>query len=218
MELDELKQAWKSLDQRLDQQHTLNLSMFRERRLDDARRRMRPLWWGQVIQIGVGVILMMLFAPYWVARIGTLHLMVYGLLMHVYGLVCVLTAARNLYLQSRLNIDAPVLELQHRVVKLRTWRLWEAMIHGVIWCFLWIPLLLIGFQLLGADLWAVAPSVVWGTLASAAACLGIMYGLIRWSRMPGHERLRRALEHNSIGRSVLKTQTIIEEIARFEQS
>src|SRR5690606_31777215 len=152
MELDELKQAWKTLDQRLEQQYALNLSMLRERKLNKTRRRMRPLWWGQMIQIGVGVILMLLFAPYWVAHSGTPHLMIYGLLMHVYGLVCVLTAARNLYLQSHLNIDAPVLELQHRVAELRAWRLWEAVIHGVIWCLLWIPLILIGFQLVGADL------------------------------------------------------------------
>ena len=218
MELDELKQAWRTLNQRSEQQYTLNLSIFRERKLDNARRRMRPLWWGQVIQISVGVILMLLFAPYWIAHIGTPHLMGYGLLMHAYGLVCVLTAARNLYLQSRLSIDATVLELQHRVAELRTWRLWEAVIHGVIWCFLWIPLGLIGFQLLGADLWVIAPSVVWAFIASAAVCVGIMVGLIRWSRMPGHERLRTTLEHSSIGRSVLATQTIVEEIARFEES
>lgn len=211
MELDEMKQAWKALDRRLERQHELDLALFRDGKLDKARRRLRPLWWGQVIQIAAGVLLMLLFAPYWVEHLDSPHLAACGLLLHAYGLLMVLTAARNLYLQGRLDYTAPVLEIQQRVAALRRWRLREALLHGVANCFMWIPLILIGFRQLGADVWVAAPSVVWGFLASGAACLALMYGLIRWRRS------RNLLERSSIGRSVLETQALVDELARFEK-
>lgn len=217
MELDDMKQIWQTLNQRLEQQQTLNLQIFVDHKLDKARRKLRPLWWGQMTQIVAGIVLMLVFAPYWVAHLGSPHLMVYGLLLHGYGLMFVLTAARNLYLQSRLDYTASVLEIQHRIAALRAWRLREAVLYGVTGCFIWIPLILIGFQQLGADVWIVAPSVVWGFIASGVVCLGLMYGLIRFSRAPGHERLRAALENSGIGRSVRNTQAMLDEIARFEQ-
>lgn len=211
MELDEMKAAWKLLDQKLERQQQLDLAMFRDHKRDEMRRRLRPLWWGQMVQILGGALLMGLFAPYWVEHLDSLHLAVYGLSLHTYGLLMVLTAARNLYLQGRLDYAAPVLEIQRRVAALRRWRLREAVLHSLAGCFMWIPLILVGFQQLGADVWLAAPAVVWSFLASGMACLGIMYGLIRW------QRSRVLLERSSIGRSVLETQALVDELARFEK-
>lgn len=218
MELDDMRQIWQMLDQRLEQQRALSLQIFTDQKRDKARRKLQPLWWGQMIQIVTGIVLMLVFAPYWVAHLGNPHLMIYGLLLHAYGLMFVLTAARNLYLQSRLDYAASVLEIQHRIAALRTWRLREALLYGVTGCFIWIPLILIGFQHLGADVWVAAPWVVWAFIASGVVCLGLMYGLIYWSWMPGHERLRTALENSGIGRSVRNTQEMLDEIARFERA
>jgi hypothetical protein len=218
MELDEMKQAWQSLDHRLEQQHALSLQMFRERKFDTARKALHPLWRGQVIQIAVGLVLMLQFAPYWVAHRHNLHLMAYGLMMHAYGLMCVLTAARNLHLQSRLDYAAPVIEIQRRLAALRTWRLREALLYGVTGCFIWIPLVLIGFDHVGADIWVTARLVVWADVASGVACLVLMYGIVRWSRLPGHERFRATLDNTIIGRSVRNTQAMLDEIARFERA
>jgi hypothetical protein len=218
MELDDMKQAWAVINQRLEQQQALNLQLFREGRIDRANQALRPLRWGQVLQIIIGSLLMLAFAPYWVSHRHTPHLMVYGLCMHAYGLLFVLTAARNLYLQSRLDYVAPVLEIQRRVAALREWRLHEAVLQGVIGCFIWVPLMLLGFEALGADVWVHAPAVVWWNLAAAAACVLLFYGIVRFSRAPGRERLRAALDNSAIGRSVRTTQALIEEIARFESA
>ena len=218
MELDEMKQAWQSLNHRLAQQHALSLQMFKDGKSDKARKALRPLWWGQLIQIAVGVVLMLQFAPYWVAHRHNLHLMAYGLLMHAYGLMWILTAALNLHLQSRLDYTAPVIEIQRRLAALRTWRLREALLYGVTGCFIWIPLLLIGFAQVGADVWVTARSVVWADVASGMACLVLMYGIVRWSRLPGHERFRATLDNTIIGRSVRNTQAMLDEIARFERA
>lgn len=217
MELDEMKQAWQTLNRRLEQQQALNLQLFRDDRLEKVQRKLRPLWWGQVLQIAGGALVMLTFAPFWVEHRDSLHLMLCGLMLHAYGLMLVVTAARNLYLQSELDNAAPVVEIQRRLVALRAWRLREALFYGITGCFIWIPLLLVGFEYLGADLWVNAPWVVWFFMANGAACLGLLYGILRWSRRPGWERLGSALINSSIGRSVLSTQALLEEIARFER-
>src|ERR1700744_5656059 len=123
MELDDMKSAWALGNRQLEQQQALNMRMFKASILDRAGKTLRPLWWGQVLQIIAGAYFMLTFAPYWVAHLGVPHLMVYGLVMHAYGLMLVLTAARNLYLQSRLDYVVPVLEIQRRLAALRTCRL-----------------------------------------------------------------------------------------------
>jgi hypothetical protein len=218
MELDDMKQAWGLINRRLELQQALNLQMFREGRIDRAHKALRPLRWGQVLQIIIGSLLMLAFARYWVSHRHTPHLMVYGLCMHAYGLLFILTAARNLYLQSRLDYVTPVLEIQRRIAALREWRLHEAVLHGVVGCFIWVPLMLLGFQAMGADVWVHAPAVVWWNLAAAAACVLLFYGIVRFSRAPGHERLKAALDNSAIGRSVRNTQALVEEIARFESA
>jgi len=169
------------------------------------------------MQIIAGACLMLLFAPFWVAHRDSFHLMLYGLLMHAYGLMFVLSAARNLYLQGQIDYSAPVLEIQRRLTVLRMWRLKEALLYGITGCFIWIPLVLVVFEWLGADVWLNAPSVVWGFIASGVACLALMCGIVRWSRSPGRERLRASLENSSVGRSVHNVQSMLEEILRFEQ-
>ena len=47
MELDDLKQAWLTIDRRLDQQDTLMQGLYRDGKLDTLRRRLRPLVRGQ---------------------------------------------------------------------------------------------------------------------------------------------------------------------------
>lgn len=218
MELDEMKQAWQTLNRRLEEQQALNLQLFRDGKLDKAHRRLRPLRWGQRLQILGGALLMLWAGSFWTAHLDNLHYLVYGLSLHLYGLLLVLTAARNLYLQSRLDYAAPVLEIQRRLAALRVWRLQEAVIYGVTGCFVWVPLLFMLFALSGADVWANSPAVVWGNLAAGLGCLALFYGLIVWSRRPGWGRLRAALEGSSIGRSVRDTQLMLEELARFEQA
>ena len=79
MDLEEMKAAWQVIDRRLDQQNTLLLNEVRTGRVRQAKRALRPLRWGQGVQIIAGMALMFLFAPYWVAHINSFHVMLPGL-------------------------------------------------------------------------------------------------------------------------------------------
>lgn len=218
MELDEMKAAWAEMNERLEQLSTLNLKVFRDGRLREARHALRPLQTGQVVQIVAGVVLMFSFAPVWVAHWGTLHLMLPGLLMHAYGLLFVVCAARTLYLISRADCAAPVLQVQSALAELRLWRARvEQPMFAIAGCFIWIPLLLAGFNALGVDLWAERPAIVGWDIASGFVCLAALYGGVRWVRRSGSERARAALENSIVGRSIGKAQAEFEEIVRFEK-
>ena len=56
MELDDFKQAWQTLDRRLELQNTLQLQAHRERKFDSLRRKLRPLRWGQALQMIFGIV------------------------------------------------------------------------------------------------------------------------------------------------------------------
>ena len=68
MELDDMKLAWQTLDHRLQQQYALNVQILRDTRMETARRGLRPLAWGQLLQMAIGMAGIALFAPVWVVE------------------------------------------------------------------------------------------------------------------------------------------------------
>ncbi len=159
MELDDLKLAWQTLDRRLAQQNALNLYQFKENKLAKVKSGLRPLMLGQTIQLSTGVLMMMLFAPFWVEHIATPHLLVYGLSLHLYALMLVIYAARDLHMIGNIDYSAPVVSIQKQLAQLRSWHLRMGPIFAFSGCVIWIPLVLVVFYWLGADVWINAPSL-----------------------------------------------------------
>jgi len=216
MELDDMKSAWLALDRRLQTQEALNLHAFREGRLDRLRASLRPLAAGQAIQLAAGVLLALVFASFWVEHRATPHLLVTGLLLHIYALMFIVFAARDLYMIQRIDYAAPVLDIQRRLAELRAGRIRVALIFGAVGCFLWVPLVLwLFYVVLGLDIYVANPYVVYGFVASGVGCVALMVALIRWSRSPRRARIAKALEDNAAGRSVSKAQRFLDEIAAF---
>jgi hypothetical protein len=60
MELDDFKSAWQALDARLERHERLQLDLLRERRMDQARRNLRPLHIGLLFQalLGLGLVVL----------------------------------------------------------------------------------------------------------------------------------------------------------------
>jgi hypothetical protein len=208
MELDDFKTTWQALDLKVEQQRTLSLQGSREGKLQNARRGLWPLLWGQVAQIVAGMCLMVLFGPIWVAHRGTLHLMAPALLMHAYGLMFVLFAARTLALIGRIDYGAPVIQIQRRLAELRRWRTRvEWPLFGIVGCFIWIPMMLVMFNALGADIWILHRKIVYWDIVVGFACLSIPYGLVQRARRNGGD---------TGGNSIQNVQEDLDRIARFE--
>lgn len=213
MELDEMKLAWQALDQRLERQHALSLQLFRDSRLDKMRSGLRPLVWGQAIQLVVGLLLAGVAGAFWTTHVHVTHLLVCGLLVHAYGVLLVVFAVRVLYLVQRLDYSTPVLAIQRQLADLRAWRVHvEAPVNALLGCFVWIPVLWMNLAWYGIDLWS-PKFMLWAVSSSLVGLIAVV--LVVWlMRRAG---LARKIEDNAAGRSVQNAEAVLDEIARFER-
>jgi len=216
-ELDDLKSAWQSLSRNLERQNAFTLHQLRQSKLVRFQTGFRPLVIGQIIQIIGGAFLAMCGGCFSVDHLGDPHLMIYGISVHVYGIMLIIFAARDLFLIKSFDYAAPVLELQKKTADLRDWHQCAGLWFAIAGCFIWIPLLLMIFHWLGADVWQRNPADIAWFMVSGLICLGIVYAIVAFSCRPGKEAFARSLADSSAGRSVRRAQTLLDEIAQFER-
>jgi hypothetical protein len=152
-----------------------------------------------------------------VAHWGEWHRVVYGVSLHLYGLMMVLFAGRDLVRIAQVDYAAPVLEIQKHMVALRAQRIRAGSAFAIAGCFAWVPLVLVVFDGLGADLWIHKPEMIARIVASDLGAVLFTWALVAWSRLARNAKLRKDLDDHAAGRSLTRAQAALEEIARFEQ-
>ena len=215
MELDDFKAAWQTLDRRLAEQNALNIHLFKEAKLTQVKSQLRPLVIGQVVQLIAGILMSLLFGSFWVDHLDTPHLMLCGLALHAYGILFIVLAGRELYAINQIDYAAPVVEIQKQLANLRTWRIRMAPLFAITGSVIWIPLLLVIFAWLGADVWTNDPNVVYWFIASSVISLAIVFGIIQWLRHPSRQHLASSLDEGSVGGSIRRAQGTLAELERF---
>ena len=217
MELDELKVTWQALDRKLQQSNAIQLQLFKDGRLKGMRSSLRPLFWGQVVQLLFGIPFLALAVLLWSSGHDLpAHVIAAGIVVHAYGVAVIAFSGMMLGLILGLDYSAPVLGIQKQLAHLRRVYVINGMVAGLPWWFLWVPVLMVLTGLGGGDLYAMAPSVVWIGLGIGAAGLLATWWFHRWSRSPQRPRLAKAMEDSVTGGSLRKVQAILREIAQFE--
>lgn len=222
MELDQLKNAWQSLDRRLEQHNTINLQRLRDDRTRQMRSSLRPLFWGQLAQLGFGLLFVLLAAALWM-RAGSLPatlpwpVVLAGVFVHVYGIAAIALAGCTMGLIRTIDYALPVVAIQKQLSRLRRFYIASGMIVGLPWWFMWVPILMVLAALGGGDLYANAPSLVWIGMGVGIAGLLASGWFHRWSRSGRRPELAKAMEDSVTGGSLRNAQRIAGEIARFEQ-
>jgi hypothetical protein len=214
MELDELKHAWKTLDHRLERQNALGLQLLRDGRLARAQRGLRPLVWGQAIQMLIGGAGALLFAPIWIAYRNQPAVLLAGLVMHAYCIGLIAFGAVMQAKIARIDYAAPVLAIQRQLLDLRRTYIIGGMVIGLPWWFLTAPLLVALGK--GAIL-EQAPSVIWLQLAIGAAGLLATWWFHRWANRPQRAAFGRRLDDGAAGGSIRRAQAALDELAAFER-
>ena len=217
METDDLKSAWQQLDQRLAADRALHLDLLRERRLDRTRSRLRPLFWGQVVQIGFGLLCIGLAALLWSTRPTIVSAIVAGAVVQAYGVVTIIVAGLVLGGLGEIDYDAPVLEIQTRLATVRRRYVLGGLLAGLPWWFLWVPVLMTLAGAAGVDLVARAPALVWGGVGVGVLGLLATIGFYRWARDPARRRLARWMDTAVTGASLRKAQAQLDELRRFAE-
>ncbi|HTA65936.1 MAG TPA: serine/threonine protein kinase [Xanthomonadaceae bacterium] len=217
MELDDMKAAWQTLDQRLDRQAALNFLVFKESKLDRMMRGLRPLVVGQVLQMLFGAAFVLLAVSFWPHYVGIPHLLIAGIVLQVYGVALIAFGGITLGFIGRIDHSSPVLAIQQQFASLRRFYIRTGLGLGLAWWFLWIPLMMVLIGLAGVDLYAHAPSVVWWGIATGVAGLLLTWIFHRWSRHPSRPNVARAVDESLAGSSLTKAQRLLDEIAQFER-
>lgn len=223
MELDELKQAWQTLDKRLQQQNAMQFQLLRDKRIDKMKSSLRPLLIGQIVQILFGAWMVLIGVDVWASHRDVPHLLIAGIVMHVYGVATII--AGGIVCGGIAGIDhaAPVLELQRRLAKLRKQYLLGGMWVGLPWWVMWVPFIMtLAMSATGIDIYAVArassPLANWLNISLGVGVLGLFATWVfhRWSRHPSRAAFGRKLEDDAAGGSLRKAQAELDALRAYQ--
>lgn len=214
MELDDLKAAWQSLDARLARQDALQLELLRGQKQAQARRHLRPLLVGMVLQALLGLGLVLLGVGCWRNNLDVPGLLAAGIALHAFGVLHIAFAGMVAGLAASLDHAAPVLAIQKRLRLLLRIQLLNSNLCGAPWWVLWV-LVVIGFAGLSpARVPGATPAWIWISLAiGIAGTLATWWWSARGTRGPRDPLARMDDGADGIRRSL----RVIDDLERFER-
>lgn len=219
MELDDLKTTWNSLDTRMNRIEALALHDFKERRFDKVRAVLRWIGVGQAIQILIWGLVVATVGPFWIEHRATTHLLLFGLSLHLYGIITICASVVQLVLIARIDYSNPVLRIQRQLTQLRRLRIATTVCLSLPWWVLWLIATLVGAQwLFGIDLYALAPDWANVTLLVGALAMVLSAGLAwRWTKNPPTSGFFKNLVDDMAGCGFSRATRQLEDLARFER-
>jgi hypothetical protein len=217
MEIDELKSAWQVLDRKISRESAIQFAFYRDRKLDQTRSSLLPLRRGQVVQLFAGAGIVLLAGLLWSKKNTDIPNIAAGIAVHLYGIVCIISAAVVLHGIREMDFSDSVLEIQSKLARVRKAYILSGLVVGQPWWFMWVPFLMVLAKLGGVNVYAHAPSVIWIGLGVGVAGILATWGLYSYSRDTSRPRLNRWVDDAITGRSLRRAQAQLEEIRRFEQ-
>lgn len=214
MELDDLKSAWQSLDARLARQNDLQLELLHERRIDRARRNLRPLLFGMLLQGLLGISLILLGIACWKQNLAVPGLLTAGILLHAFGVLNVALAGIVGGLTLGLDPTAPVLAVQKRLRLLLRMQTFNSNACGAPWWVMWVVVVL-GFAGLSPT-HASGPTPAWIWISLGLGLLGTLATWI-WSAraMRRRDSLHARIDDGTDG--IRRNLRLFEDLERFER-
>lgn len=216
MELDDLKLAWKTLDQRLQRQNALQLAELHERGTGRIRSSLRPLFWSQMLQLLFGIATVVAGVWLWKTFPALTPILIAGIVVHAYGVTTIIASSVMLGGIARIDRGLPVLELQQRLATLRKTYIISGAVVGLPWWLLWMVPVIVVVSLKNAQSGVTGlPGWIWITLA--ACTLGVLatWAFDRWLRRPGREALARRMDDAAAGGSLRRAQAELDALKRY---
>lgn len=218
MELDELKQAWQTLDARLKKQNELQLAELRERKFDRVKASLRLLGHGQTVQILLGIIIAGFVLPLWEMLNAPTPLLVASVIFTLYGVAIIVAAGVVLGHIAQIDRSLAVLELQQRLLRLRKAYIISGMVAGLPWWLLWMVPPMVVASLQNAQNGSEGlPAWLWICIGTGLIGLLGTWGFILWARKPGREALATRVEDGLAGGSLRKAQAELDALKRYTE-
>jgi len=197
----------------------LNLGRIRRAQelASQAKRRLRPFFWGQTIQVVIGTLVILMAVAYWTAHRDGSHRMVAGLIVQIYGVLMIALGGITLGRLGRIDFAEPVVAIQKKVAALRSWYIGCQKVLGLPWWLLPMPFLQVVFGMVGADFYANAPGVFYVSFVVGVGGLLGTLCLYRWAHRPGRPRLAQKIDDAVAGTSLSRARDLLVELEQFER-
>ncbi len=172
-------------------------------RVEDS---LRPLFRLQVLQILIGVVFIAIGARCWAPNLQIPYRVVCGVIIHVYGLLLIISAAITCSGIKRIDYSKPVGQIRGKLDSIRSSYLRRIPAVGFAWWLLWVPFgVAIGFDevLHPNSLW---PSVGVGVVGSVVSV--VLYVMVLKSNKDSAETWRRKFSGKSITNAYLALEEI----------
>ncbi len=214
MDLDDIKSAWQALDARLARQDALQLELLRGQKQAQARRNLRPLLVGMLLQAVLGIGLVLLGVGCWRNNLEVPGLLAAGIALHAFGVLHIALAGIVSGLATTLDFAAPVLAIQKRLRLLLRIQVLNSNLCGAPWWVMWV-LVVIGFAGLSPTPHVgPTPTWIWISLAlGIAGMVGTWWWAARGSRGPRDPLARMDDGADGIRRNL----RAYDELERFER-
>lgn len=123
------------------------LLLTRRQLMGRVENALRPLFRGQLLQILFGLALIFFGARCWAQNPEVLHRFVSGVIVHVYGVIMIISAAAVCVRIKQIDYSISVDQIRSKLDRVRSLRIILGPIIGFAWWLLWIPLsVVIGFD------------------------------------------------------------------------
>ncbi len=217
MELDELKQAWQTLDRRLQQQNALQFEALRERKAGTIKASLRPLFWGQLVQMLFGIATVVAGVWLWKNFAAITTVLVAGIIVHLYGVATIIASGAVLGGISKIDRSLPVLELQQRLATLRRTYIISGAVVGLPWWLLWMvpPVVVVSLHAQQTGATAFSPALLGWCAVGVAGLIATLW-FHRWSHKPGREALAKRLDDGAAGGSLRRAQAELDALKAYE--
>ncbi len=221
MELDDLKQRWTQLDQKLDAAIHFNTHLLAqaalERNAETALRRLsRWLWAGLVLNVVAALWLGSFIADhitqprFWLPAAG----------LHVGIIALILVAIHQLRAIAQVDFAAPIVAIQKRLEWLRLLRIRATMATLLLSPLLWTPLLIVGLKgFFGVDAYAsFSTAWLWANMLVGVLIIPIGTAIARRyaDRLHPSPLLQRLLR-DIAGRNLSAANDYLQSLRQFEE-
>jgi hypothetical protein len=117
MELDELKSAWKSYDQKLSENLKLNEQLLRNMNLERSKREINSPLISEIISIMIGFAFLLFFVSTTLKNSGEMKFLIPGLMNSIICFVILVLSAKKIRLLSEIDLfNTPIVELQRAIL------------------------------------------------------------------------------------------------------
>jgi hypothetical protein len=219
MDIDEMKAAWKQLDQRTGETLDLSRQLLKQVQLSKVESAMRRTTVPPLVELVIDVLAVVLIGSFLGTHVDSARFALPAAVLQLAAVLKLASTIRQLVLIRSLDYTQPVVVIQRQLSSLKLLRVRTTLVTLLVSPLLWTPLAIVGAQaLIGLDLYQgfgvrwIAANLLFGIAVIPVAI---------WIARRCADRFRntsfaRQIVDDIAGRSLMAATAAADEIAQFE--